>query len=88
MNSVEWSEGPVEMFYLVIEPHSAGYRWIVRQFGKPYLMLTGNETFGSEDAARKAGKAGLIAASARAKATRQTGRRSKAAAEAVSEWIG
>ena len=88
MDSGDVVEGPVEVFYLVTEPHRNGHRWLIRQYGKPFPVLTGNDMFMSEDGARKAGKAGLIAASARAKATRHTSRQRQPTPEVASEWIG
>ena len=62
---------PVTVFYLVTEPFRGGYRWLVKQYGAPQAVETGNEAFASEAEARKSGRHALIRNSAHIKVGRK-----------------
>lgn len=75
---------PVTVFYLATEPFRGGFRWLIRQFGAPRPLETGNETFGTEADARKGGKRAFIRVSARA-GPRRIGRTSPGYDEATGD---
>lgn len=62
---------PVTVFYLVTEPFRGGFRWLVKQYGAPQPVETGNEAFATEAEARKGGRRALIRSSARVSVSRK-----------------